>query len=297
MGVQFAGNILVQSNGGPLPISQGGTGETSAATAINALVPAQTGNTGKVLTTDGSVVSWQTGGGGGGTPAGSDTQIQFNDAGTFGASSNFTINKATGALNAVSSITAASFIGPLTGNASTATSATTVTGAAQTNITSVGTLTALSVSGTITGGTFTGSTTGAHNGTVGATTPNTGAFTTISASTSITLGGLAVGYLEVPQRVTGTTTLVLTDSGKHIYNTTATQVYTIPANASVAFPVGTAITFVNAGSGTSTIAITSDTMYLAGAGTTGTRTLGAYGVATALKITTTSWIISGTSLT
>ena len=66
MGVQFAGNILVQSNGGPLPISQGGTGEISAALAINALVPAQTGNTGKVLTTNGSVVSWQTGGGGGG---------------------------------------------------------------------------------------------------------------------------------------------------------------------------------------------------------------------------------------
>ena len=291
MGVQFAGNILVQSNGGPLPISQGGTGQTSAALAINALVPAQTGNTGKVLTTDGAVVSWQTGGGGGGSPGGADTQIQFNDAGTFGGSSNFTINKATGALNAVSSITAASFIGPLTGNASTATTATTVTGAAQTNITSVGTLGSLSVSGTITGGTFTGSTTGAHNGTVGATTPNTGAFTTLTSN------GVAVGYLEVPQRAVGTTTLVLADSGKHLYNTTATQVVTIPANASVAFPIGTAVTFVNQGSGTSTIAITTDAMYLAGAGTTGTRTLGAYGVATALKITATSWIISGTALT
>ena len=30
MGVQFAGNILVQTNGGPLPISQGGTGQTTA---------------------------------------------------------------------------------------------------------------------------------------------------------------------------------------------------------------------------------------------------------------------------
>ena len=39
------------------------------------------------------------------------------------------------------------------------------------------------------------------------------------------------------------------------------------------------------------------TMRLAGAGTTGTRTLAANGVATALKITATEWIISGTNLT
>ena len=50
----------------PLAISEGGTGQSSATAAINALVPAQTGNSGKVLTTDGTSVSWQTGGGGGG---------------------------------------------------------------------------------------------------------------------------------------------------------------------------------------------------------------------------------------
>ncbi|HET9574537.1 MAG TPA: hypothetical protein VFP29_12515, partial [Methyloceanibacter sp.] len=44
------------------------------------------------------------------------------------------------------------------------------------------------------------------------------------------------------------------------------------------------------------IAITSDTMRLAGAGTTGSRTLAANGVATALKVTSTEWIISGTAL-
>jgi hypothetical protein len=38
-------------------------------------------------------------------------------------------------------------------------------------------------------------------------------------------------------------------------------------------------------------------MYLAGAGTTGSRTLAAYGVATAIKVTSTSWIISGNGLT
>jgi hypothetical protein len=48
---------------------------------------------------------------------------------------------------------------------------------------------------------------------------------------------------------------------------------------------------------TVTIAITTDTMYLAGAGTTGSRTLAAYGMATAVKVTSTSWIISGNGLT
>lgn len=52
---------------GTLPIANGGTGQTSAANAINALVPTQTGQSGKFLSTNGSVVSWATGGGGGGS--------------------------------------------------------------------------------------------------------------------------------------------------------------------------------------------------------------------------------------
>jgi hypothetical protein len=66
----------------------------------------------------------------------------------------------------------------------------------------------------------------------------------------------------------------------------------------VAFPIGTAVTFINQnGAGVITIAITSDTMRLAGAGTTGNRTLAANGIATAIKVTSTEWIISGTGLT
>jgi hypothetical protein len=99
----------------------------------------------------------------------------------------------------------------------------------------------------------------------------------------------------------GAYTLVLSDAGKHILHPSAdttARIFTIPANSSVAYPVGTAITIVNQnGAGIVTIAITSDTMRLAGAGTTGSRTLAANGVATALKITSTEWIISGTGLT
>jgi len=95
--------------------------------------------------------------------------------------------------------------------------------------------------------------------------------------------------------------LVLTDGGKHILHPSAdttARTWTIPANGSVAFPVGTAVTFINQnGAGVITIAITSDTMRLAGLGTTGNRTLAANGIATAIKITSTEWIISGTGLT
>jgi len=96
-------------------------------------------------------------------------------------------------------------------------------------------------------------------------------------------------------------TLVLSDSGKHIFHPGTdgpSRTYTIPSNASVAFPIGTVVTFVNQnGAGSILIAITSDVMRLAGVGSTGTRTLDANGVGTALKITATEWIISGTGLT
>jgi hypothetical protein len=110
-----------------------------------------------------------------------------------------------------------------------------------------------------------------------------------------------VGFRGIPQNAqSGNYTLVATDAGKHIFHASgagAGDTYTIPANGSVAFPVETAITFVNLDSNAVSIAITTDTMYLAGTGTTGTRTLAQYGVATALKVTSTSWIISGTGLT
>lgn len=43
---------------GVLPIANGGTGQTTAADAINALLPSQAGNSGKLLTTDGTNPSW-----------------------------------------------------------------------------------------------------------------------------------------------------------------------------------------------------------------------------------------------
>jgi hypothetical protein len=79
---------------------------------------------------------------------------------------------------------------------------------------------------------------------------------------------------------------------------TTARTWTIPANASVAYPVGTYLSMVNQNSaGVITIAITTDTMRLAVSGATGSRTLGANGVATAVKITSTEWFIDGSNLT
>src|SRR5512139_821262 len=76
------------------------------------------------------------------------------------------------------------------------------------------------------------------------------------------------------------------------------RTWTIPADATTAFAVGTKITFINQnGAGVLTIAINLDTMRLEGPGTTGARTLAANGIAHARKITTTEWIIEGVGLT
>jgi hypothetical protein len=92
-------------------------------------------------------------------------------------------------------------------------------------------------------------------------------------------------------------TLVLTDAGKMILATsTGGFTWTIPANASVAFPVGTVVTFINDTLGTNTIAITTDTLRLSGTSSTGSRTLASIGIATAVKVTSTEWVISGTGL-
>ena len=48
---------------GTVPIANGGTGQTTANAAINALLPSQTSNSGKVLSTDGSNTSWIAAGG------------------------------------------------------------------------------------------------------------------------------------------------------------------------------------------------------------------------------------------
>ncbi len=158
----------------------GGGGTATALNANIANVSISGGTSGYYLQTDGSgVLSWAAGGGGGsGSPGGVNTQVQFNDAGTFGGNAGFTFNKTTGIFtapylagngNGLSNIQGANVSGAVglatyattansvaganvSGTVSSATTAGTVTTAAQPNITSIGTQTTLSATANITGG-------------------------------------------------------------------------------------------------------------------------------------------------
>ena len=200
---------------GTLAVANGGTGATTSTTAFNALAPAQIGNTGKFLSTDGTNTAW----------------------------------------SAVSTAVPTVLVEGDILYANTTT-----------------TLTTLSK-------------------------PATRAMLVMDNS------GIPSWELPtIPQNIQAADyTLVLSDGGKHILHPGTdgpSRTYTIPANSAVEFPIGTVVTFVNQnGAGVVSIAITTDVMRLAGVGTTGTRTLAANGVCTALKITSTEWIISGVGLT
>ena len=121
------------------------------------------------------------------------------------------------------------------------------------------------------------------------------------ASVATVDGTNTVGFRNIPiNSQSAAYTAVLSDSGKVIFHPSSdanARTFTIPANGSVAYPVGTALTFINMTAEVVTIAITTDTMYLSSAGTTGSRSLARYGSATAIKIDSTSWLISGSGLT
>jgi hypothetical protein len=94
-GTAYVGNL---STTGLASITTLAVGTTANLGAVgNVKITGGTG--GYVLQTDGTGnLSWtaQTGGGGNGVPGGSNTQVQFNDAGSFGGNTGFTFNKTTG---------------------------------------------------------------------------------------------------------------------------------------------------------------------------------------------------------
>ena len=109
-----------------------------------------------------------------------------------------------------------------------------------------------------------------------------------------------IGFRNLPVNNQSTAyTTVLADSGKVIFHpsTDATaRTFTIPSNASVAYALGTIISFINMSSSTVTIAITTDTLYMSPSGATGSFSLSQYGSATAIKMTATTWLITGSGL-
>lgn len=165
------------------------------------------------------------------------------------------------------------------------------------------------ITGTVTGTTFSGS--GASLTNLDATqltgTVNTarvsGSYTGITAVGNATVndsGGspFDIGFRDVPQVASTSITLDLTHRGKSIYANTTTSTVAIPANGTVAFPIGTTIVLVNDGSGSMTVSITTDTLawLQGGAESTGTRTVATKSVVTLYKATATRWIISGSGI-
>lgn len=108
------------------------------------------------------------------------------------------------------------------------------------------------------------------------------------------------GYKMPQNSQSANYTLVLEDSGKHIYHPSSDandRTITIPSNTAVPFQIGTTVVFINDNpTNNVNIAITLDTLVLAGSGASGTRKISANGMATAIKVGYTRWMISGTNL-
>jgi hypothetical protein len=109
-----------------------------------------------------------------------------------------------------------------------------------------------------------------------------------------------VGFRIVPSNVqTANYTTVLEDNGKSIdHPASDNNARLFSIDDSVAYPIGTCISGSNMAATAGTVdCINGGTMYLAGTGTTGTRTVPQYCTWTARKVLANTWLISGVGLT
>jgi hypothetical protein len=134
----------------------------------------------------------------------------------------------------------------------------------------------------------------------GANTDITALDQDVTVTATGTIAANTIGYRGLPQNAqSGAYTFDLPDAGKHIYSTnTGAQAITVPTNASVAIPVGTAISVVNNGTTAISFTTTGTTVYKAGTSTAWASggTLAVRGMATWLKVATDTWFVSGSGL-
>jgi hypothetical protein len=113
--------------------------------------------------------------------------------------------------------------------------------------------------------------------------------------TAATVNGLITFTVGTDQTVDYTT--VLTDQYQVLVpmNKATAIAFKIPTNASVAFPVGTAITILNKGAGTCTISATTSgtTTVLSAGATAASPTLAQYKTAVCIKTATDTWYVVG----
>jgi hypothetical protein len=113
--------------------------------------------------------------------------------------------------------------------------------------------------------------------------------------TASTVNGLVTFTVNTAQ--TADYTAVLADQYQTLtpMNKATAIAFKIPTNASVAYPVGTALTVLNVGAGTCTIsAVTSGTTTVLSAGATAASpTLAQYKTAVCIKTATDAWYVVG----
>lgn len=154
----------------------------------------------------------------------------------------------------------------------------------------VGTVTSIVASTGLTGGTIT------STGTIAIDTSVTADLSTAQTLTNKTLTAPIINLSLNPQ--TGTTyTFVLGDNGKLVTASNASaQTYSVPTNASVAYPVGTQINIIQIGAGQVTIqAVTAGTTTIAstGASAIAPKLRAQYSSATLIKAATDLWYVMG----
>jgi len=215
-GSQITGNISGNAANvtGTVAIANGGTGQTTANAAFNALVPAQTGNSGKFLTTDGSNTSWSV------NPLGTVTSVDVS-GGTTG------LTTSGGPVTTSGTITLAGTLGVANGG----TGATTLTGYVYGNGTGAFTASTTIPTSALTGNfvsTFSGGTTGLlpSSATAGAVT--------LSGTLAVANGGTGVTSSS------GANSVVLRDTNQNVFannfipNTTTITSSSTPINLTIA---------------------------------------------------------------
>jgi hypothetical protein len=231
------------------------------ATALPTIVvPALSGNTSKLLSNDGSVLTWK-------TPA---------ELGTVGD------------LRAVNNLSDVSSISAARTNLGLGTAALAVIGVSGDVVGKLNTGNTWSAAQTFTG---LGSASGGWT--------FSGSIEVRLSYTPTTLSADSAGFRGAPQRVVDTDqTLVLNDSGGSVVHTSASgHTWTIPPNSSVAYPNGTTIVLHNQGAGSVTIARGSGvSLRLGGSATDSNKTLVQHGLVTLYKSGTNSWYVSGSGI-
>lgn len=171
---------------------------------------------------------------GGGTPGGADTNVQFNNAGAFGGSANFTWNNATSRVTVTGTVV-------VSGSGSTGTG-----------------LLGRDASNVLTGITFTGGSLAISSGNLilsgDSASPSANSY--YGTNTSGTKGWmLDPAKVATFSTVSGTTyTIALADIGTTLECTSASATtITIPTNATTAFPIGATLYLSQIGAGQVTI--------------------------------------------